>query len=381
MDTRQAVSADKENLKDLWKNSFHFEDSFINWYFDKVFEPENTLVTTDKSHIMSSLSVMEQTLNISGCNVKTAYISGLAVLPEYRNDDNMKSLVTDAIVAASRGGYILSMLIPSNYRFCERFGWRTAYSYKQYDITPEDLPEYRVNCRFERAQINDNTVFELNSIYKAFMKDKNAYALRDKKNWVLILEDLFYNFGGQCLILKDDENNAVGYILSIIRDKKMWVYEFAYTNRAAYENIIGFMNAHKLYVDKIAIKAAADDLSYLDFCDCREAVRYCPFAAARITDAKKALQIACTNLEGNFKIQIIDRLIEDNNKTFLLGAESAEETEEEAEVITDIGTLTQLFMGYISVSEACRMNLISGNAEALKKIFGKKNNYINMLLV
>ena len=58
-----------------------------------------------------------------------------------------------------------------------------------------------------------------------------------------------------------------------------------------------------------------------------------------------------------------------------------EETEEAADVITDIGTLTQLFMGYISVNEACRMNLISGNADFLKKIFGKKSNYINMLLI
>lgn len=381
METRQAVQKDKEKLKVLWENSFHYAKSFNEWYFEKVYDAENTMITFDGEKAISGLSIMPQTLVISDREVKSAYITGPALLPEYRNDDNMKALVSEAIASAAERGYVLSTLIPSNYRFYERFGWRTAYSYKQYDITPEDLPEYRVGYTFERAALNDNTVLELSEIYKEFVSDKNAYAVRSRKNWTLILEDLFCNFDGKCITVKDEQKNAVGYILSIIRDRKMWVYEFAYKTRAAYENIIGFMNAHKLYVDKIAIKAAADDLSYLDFCDNREAVSFCPFAVARVNDVKKALEIASENLTESFKIQIIDRLVEKNNKVFELSGEAVTETDAEADVITDIGTFTQLFMGYISTAEACRMNLVSGNAELLERIFRKKNNYINMLIV
>lgn len=381
METRQAVPKDKESLKELWENSFHYTKSFNDWYFDNVYKSENTLITYENEKTAASLSIMPQTLVLSGAEVKGAYISGLAVLPEYRNDENMKNLISEAIVSIAQRGYVLSTLIPPDYRFYERFGWRVSYAYKQYDITPSDLPEYRVNHTFEHSKITENTIFELSEIYKSFTADKNAYALRSKENWKLILEDLFMNFGGHCILVKDEEKNAVGYILSIIRDRKMWVYEFAYKTRSAYENIIGYMRAHKLYVDDIAVKAAADDLSYLDFCDNREAVRFCPFAAARITDAKKALEIATANLEESFKIQIIDRLIETNNRTFLLSGADVSETDETADVTTDIGTLTQLFMGYISVKEACRMNLVSGNSQMLKRIFGKKNNYINMLLV
>lgn len=381
MEARQAVKNDKEKLKYLWSNSFHFTNTFIDWYFDKVFDAENTFITTERDKPISTFSIIPQTLNLSGCEVKAAYTAGVATLPEYRNDENTKQLLSDMLVASAQHGYVLSMLIPPSYRFYERYGWRTTYSYKQYDITPADLPEYRVRGSFERAEINDNTVFALNDIYGEFMRDKNAYALRDKNSWVLILEDLIENFDGKCFILRDEDNKAVGYILAIIRDKKMWIYEFAYKNRAAYESIVGFMYAHGLYVDKLAIKAAADDLSYLDFCDCREALTVCPFAAARIIDAKKALTIASTNLDEGFKLQIVDRLVEENNKTFMLSKEGVQITEEDADVVTDIGTLTQLFMGYISVAEACRMNLISGSSELLKRIFGKKSNYINMLLV
>lgn len=381
METRQAIQKDKKSLKELWENSFHYAKSFNDWYFDKVFEAENTLITFDNEKAVSSVSIMPQSLNLSGCEVKTAYLSGLTVLPEYRNDENMKALISEAIAFVASRGYVLSTLLPPSYRFYERFGWRTSYSYKQYDISPSDLPEYRVNYTFDHAAISENTIFELSDIYKEFTSDKNAYALRSKENWELILEDLFCNFGGHCIIVRDENKKPVGYILSIIRDKKMWVYELAYKTRAAYENIMGYMNSHKLYVDSIAIKAPADDLSYLDFCDNREAVGYRPFVAARITEAKKALEIATASLTDGFKIQVVDRLIEANNKTFALSSEGVVETDETADVITDIGTLTQLFMGYISVKEACRMNLISGDEQKLKQIFGKKNNYINMLLV
>jgi len=197
----------------------------------------------------------------------------------------------------------------------------------------------------------------------------------------LILEDLFGNFGGKCVIFHDLQNNPAGYMLYIIRDRKMCIYEFAYKNRAAYESLMGFVRSHELNVDSVAIKAPADDLSYLDFCDNRMAVHFCPFAMTRISNARRALKIASVNCFEKFNFQIIDRLIENNNKTFMVCNGEAFETEEPADVITDIGTLTQMFIGYIDVDDAKRMNLISGNDELLKMIFEKKNNYINMLLL
>ena len=160
----------------------------------------------------------------------------------------------------------------------------------------------------------------------------------------------------------------------------MWVYEYAYKDRNSYESIMGYIHANALNIDNVAIKAPVNDISYLDFCDNREAVKLCPFAMARITDAKKALQIASSNVDISFKIQIVDRLIEGNNKTFLISGGNIEETTDTADVVTDIGTLTQLFMGYLSVDDIIRMNLIGGNGEILKYLFDKKNNYINMLL-
>ena len=380
METRISTNKDKEMLKELWANSFNYTEQFLDWYFDNVFTPENTLITTEFSNPIFSVSIIPQKLTVSGQEVNSAYISGIAIPPEHRNEENMKNHISATISAAAQKGYLLSTIIPTNYKFYEKYGWRVCYNYKQYDIAPSDLPEYQVRGSFVRAKITDTSITALSDIYADFTASKNAYAKRSAENWRLILEDLFSNFGGKCVVFKNQNDIPTGYILYIIRDRKMGIYEFCYKDRTAYESLIGFINAHKLNIESVAIKASADDLSHLDFCDRRDAVRLYPFAAARITNAKDALEPFAAACTESFKLQIIDRLIEENNQTFLISDGEVSRTEEPADVITDIGTLTQLFMGYISAEEARRMNLISGNSAYLDKMFCKKNNYINMLL-
>ncbi len=381
MQTKKAQKKDKEMLKKLWEISLKASKPFLNWYFERVFNPDNTFITSDDVGTISSFSIIPQNIKLSGVVAEVAYISGLAIPPEYRDEDTIKKQLADVVKEVSDMNCLLSVVIPENYKFYERYGWRTAYNYKQYDIKPSDLPAYCVKNNIKRAQISDNIIAELSQIYDDFMKNKNAYVIRTNSDWSLILEDLSENFGGHCVIFTDSENQPAGYILYIIRDKKMGVYEFAYKNRTAYESIMGFIRQHEPDINNVVIKAAIDDLSYLDFCDNREAVRFCPFAMARLSDAKRALEIASVNSDKSFKFQIIDRLVEKNNKTFSICNGEVNQTDEEADVVTDIGALTQMFMGYISVDEAKRMNLITGKEEYLKQIFGKKVNYINMLLI
>lgn len=379
---RMAEAKDKKNLKKLWEDSLPYTNGFIEWYFEKAYNNEDTIVTEDSGEIKASISLKPKKLKISGFEADAVYLCGQAVLPEMREDSFFNLQLIEAFKAVSQKDYLLSLVVPSEYRFWEKYGWRTVYSYKQYSIKHDDLPAYTVQMDVERVrEVTSDTAAKLNDIYMSFMADKNAYALRNECTWRLIIEDLQRNFGGKCVIFNDRQGMPVGYMLYILRDRKMGVYEFAYKNRLAYESIMGFVRAHKNESDSVEIKAPVNDLSHLDFCDRRDAVRYCPFAMARISDAKKVLSIASAKLEEGFNIQVVDRFVEKNNRIFYLAGANTEETDNNADVAVDIGTLTQMFMGYIDADEAKRMNLLSGKAELLKKIFDKKNNYINMLLI
>lgn len=382
MQTILATRNEKDELKKLWKSSFHYTQSFIDWYFEKAFVPEDTLIFRTETQIPAAASTLiPQTVMLGNKPVGAAYLSGLAMLPEYRSEENQTQQLIDTLTAAGERNFAISIMIPPNYKFYERFGWRVAYHYKQYDISPADLPAYRISGTVERPENTPETRARLSEIYQQFVQDKNGYTLRSDENWDMILEDLIQNFGGQCVLLKDATGTAIGYLLMIIRDKKMGIYEFAYKNRAAYESLIGFIASHQLWVETVSVKAAADDLSYLDFADRRDAVTLCPFAMARINNVEMALKLAAEEFTGSVRLQVIDRLIPENSKTFAINASEVTQTEEEPQVITDIGTLTQLFMGYISIKDAVRMNFLSGDAGLLTGMFRKKNNYINMLLI
>ena len=374
METRISSKKDKEVIKELWENSGVYSSDFTEWYFENMFLPENTVISAEEGTPMATFAVVPQKLRISGYEAETAYISGINILPEYKSRE--KNVIGDMMIAVK--DYLLSVVVPRDYRLFEQCGWRTTYEYKQYNIKPSDIPPYSARGRFLRADINSDTISALSKVYQKFMQDKNAYTLRNKDEWKLILEDLYYNFGGRCVIYYDSDNNPAGYMLMIANCKKLSVYEFAYCDRSAYESMMGFVRGHDVEIAEI--KVSANDMGYLDFCNNRSAVSLHTFAMARITDVKKVLGIVASKLEDSFKIQVIDRLVEENNKTFILGGETVE-TDEEPDVITDIGTLTQMFMGYLGVDDVCRLNLVSGNAALLKKIFGKKSNYINMLLL
>ena len=382
MSTRISGIMDKKLIRQLWEDSLSYTDRFMDWYFERAYYPEDTLIEEAGSMVFSSTTIMPQKLNISGFEASCAYICGEAVPPEYRREPDERARLGGVLNEVAQRNCLLSIVVPSSYKFYEKYGWRTAYSYKQYSIKPSDLPAYEVRGPITRVKaVSEKTISDMNDIYMNYMSDKNAYALRSPKMWSLILEDLQQNFGGKCIIVKNTRGENVGYMLYVVRDRRMGVYEFAYKTRDAYESIMGFIRAHENQIDSVEIKAPANDLSHLDFCDRRDAVRYCPFAMARITDAEKALSIASAKLEDSFNIQIVDRQLERNNGSFKLAGAETEETDEAADVITDIGTLTQLFMGYIDAGEAKRLNLVRGDENLLKKIFDKKNNYINMLLI
>ena len=99
----------------------------------------------------------------------------------------------------------------------------------------------------------------------------------------------------------------------------------------------------------------------------------------QIDDVQKMLELLAEGFAGQFRLQIIDRLMEGNNRTFAVDGQAVSAVDGTADVVTDIGTFTQLALGYISPEEAVRMNMLSGKAELVDAFFQKGVNYINML--
>ncbi len=379
MHSRIASKADIKAIRKMWDEFYGYSTNFTQWFFNRAFYSQNSLVVCQDSQLIASSGFIPHKMNLNNDTVDCAYIAGFVTLPEYRSESTEKQLLADTLLSINDRDIPISLIVPHSYKFYEKYGFSTCYSFKQYNITPDDIPAFTIKGSIERHKISDTVIDALNTVYEEYTSDMNATLLRNEENWKLILEDLIGNFGGKIAILKDEENNPSGYMLYVLKNGHFAVYEMAYTTRKAYEGLMAYIKAHDVQVTKITIKAPVNDLSYLDFCDSRNTASICPFVMARINNVRNILEYLSKDFSGNVRLQIIDRLIEDNNRTFAISNSEVIKIDTDCDVATDVGTLAMLVLGYISIEEAKKLNLISGDSSLLKGLFEKKNNYINML--
>lgn len=384
MQLRRISEIDNEQLKSIFQYNIACPTSYTDWYFENCRKNTISSVIEENGRIFSVIERTPYTLSVRGVPVKSEYISTIATLPEYRGKGCARELVTDTLTDMKNNGSVICFAVPPSYKMFDKFGFRLTHRFTQYNIDIKQIPNFSMNSSVERVNVNDVMIAVLSGIYEKYMYDKNGYVIRTPQSWRLILEDLQNNFGGHIALIRNSDSIPVGYIMYIIKERKMHIYEMAYVNHSAYASIMAYIRSHITQIDTVAIKAPSGDLSFLDFTDNRTAVGLYPFVTSRITDVRKALEIAASNgFAGSISIKVVDRIIEDNNAVFAVSASSAEVLPESeiADVVCDVGTLTQLFMGFLSPAEAEKMNLLGGDVKRLNTLFTKTDNFMNMLLV
>lgn len=377
MNTRIATKADINLIKSIWENSGE-NKIFSGWFFDKIFYSDNAVITEEENNALACACTVGYTLDINNMRLAASHIVSMRANPENKKAEVLNTLAADTLGFIAGKGIPIAFTVPDNYKFFEKYGFSLCYDYMQYDITSEDIPAYEVSAKvFRPDSFDSETVTMLNSVYEKFIANKNGSVIRTPENWRYIADDLYHNFDGRCVILKNDQNEPIAYMFYILRDSKLGVYELCYIDKGAYEQSLGLIKAFSC--DRISLKVPSNDLFYMSFCDKRMAVMRCPFAAARITNVRAILELFADNADDDIRLQIIDRVMGENNKTFTFSEGSVIAIETDANVATDIGTLTQLVLGYLSVDEAFELNLIKGDASRLKSLFKKQTTYINML--
>lgn len=377
MQIRTAIPTDTPKLKPLWQYCFGYSEPFLSWSFERNSIPANELVAEENGMIAASARISPYAVSLCSQAVSAAYLSGICVAPQMRGRGLLRMMLGESISMMRGRGNVVSLVIPHDYNTFEKFGWRTCYFYKQYQLSPSDIPAYSMGGRIVPYTLSDTNYEPFQSVYSAFTSDKNGYIRRTAETWRLIMEDVLHNFGGHCVLFYDDNGQPCGYLLYLLHGSSLQVYELAYTNRLAYKSLMAYLKSHASQVDSISIKAPSSDLSHFDFCNSRSAVSLYPFVMARITDVRAALLIASNNFSGSTCLQVIDRFIPANSGTFLVTHGDVQSTDATADAVLDIGTLSQLFCGALSPHEAHILDLVDGTLPS--GLFYKQNNFISML--
>ncbi len=171
-DVHFPVEEDIPSLKELWHISFGDDYEYINEFFNKAFEKENTLVIGDGEKVVSALYLIESRILKDGKAYKAYYVYAVATLPSHRGMGLMTLLLNRADDLAKHRDIAYLFLVPANaelYETYKKSGYETGFFYKEDLIKRKSVscnckseaPDYDLymTCR-NSFPVNESVVFE-----------------------------------------------------------------------------------------------------------------------------------------------------------------------------------------------------------------------------
>lgn len=364
-----ATDTDKENIKNLWAIAFDEQEPFLSGYFDGFWNVKNAIIVKENEKLIGALQMIPYTLSVRNTSLGSSYIVGVSVLPEERKKGHSKTLMYRCLKEQKKRGEAISVLIPFNYEFYEKLGYSLCYELGVFETNAQNMQKFDSSFSFKVMNLPDYG--DLNEAYNLFCIGKSGYNKRTERDW----EYIFFEhklFGG-CIYGMYDENGILGYVSYIKNKDKLFIRELVYENQDALYCLLSFIKDNFKDVKNIKIRTAANEKAI--------PLNTVPYAMARIVDVSLALKD--TDIK-DLKINISDDFFPENSGTYMMtGGKISKTDSKDYDAKMDIGTFTQLFMGYSSSFELAntkKLNAEKDVLEKLDKIFPKMNNYINHIM-
>ena len=168
-------------LKKLWKDGFEDEDSYIDFFFDNRFKPENTFVYMENNSPVSIASVLNASIYHNGAFLPAGYIYGVTTSNAYRGNG-----FSSAIIEHINSIYPAAFLVPATeglFNFYEKQGFMPAFSLIEYNLYAHDLGTPRKNLKTEIVYPDEYKCIRdshfINDGYVCWDTEAIAYALAE----------------------------------------------------------------------------------------------------------------------------------------------------------------------------------------------------------
>lgn len=393
MNIRYAIEKDKKQIISLWDYCFEDGEDFINYYFENVYDEENTLVVEEDDEILSSLQLNKYKIRLRDNDYKISYIVGVSSKPEIRGLGYMKNLMVNALDELYERGEIVSILMAIDYRLYRRYGFEHCYDQIEYTIRTEELFKFKLTSKLRRASLNDAKT--LADIYREAMKTLNGYTIRDEEYFKTFIKEIESENGR---VYINEDNDSKSYIAYYIQGDTFFVRELIYSGVSSLKCILAYIYNHNTQCKTTVINSPVDDkirlvVENLKTCE----IKLVPFMAGRVINFKKYIDTLnldsekIKSLEGKFiNIKVNDKYIKQNDGVFKIsiidGKIISEKVEENYSLELNINSIAQLAFSYLSIEEVFMLNEIDENSfsddqkSILKALFEKKVNYIDELV-
>ncbi|MFQ7446953.1 enhanced intracellular survival protein Eis [Intestinibacter bartlettii] len=391
MNIRYAKPIDKDQVVSVWNYCFEDGEDFVKYYFENVYDENNTIIIEENDEVLSALQLNKYTIDLRDNKYDVSYVVGVSSKPEVRGLGYMKHLMTYTLEELYKNGEIVSLLMAIDYRLYKRYGFDHCYDQIQYNLRTDELLGFRLSSKLRKATFEDAET--LSRIYTKAMESLNGYAVRDEAYFNRFIKEVSSESG---YIYIDEENNS--YIAYYIQGDTFFVRELIYNNISSLKSMLAYIYNHNTQCKKTVINAPVDDkikliIANLKTCE----IKLIPFMAGRVINFEKYIEsLNSCNIDTqkinneSIKIKVIDKYINQNNSVFKISVcdnkIKIQRVEEDCDIELDINSITQLAFSYLNTDEIFMLNeidessLINTQKELLNALFEKRINYIDELV-
>lgn len=220
---RFADENDLPQIINLWNSSFPEDKSFGEWFFDKTYKPENTLVYETDGKIISMLQRIPYEIKNIGA---VTYIFGACTQKDFRGKGIMAELIDYSEKIDRNNGIKASILIPQQkglFDFYAKFGYSPEFKISSKIFTNQNEMDHS----FYFAECSSEDIEKLNNLYETTLADTN-YVVRDFEYWKEQIE-MFNSLGGKVFCL-NDKDRIVSYAF-VWNDESVVIQELLGMNK------------------------------------------------------------------------------------------------------------------------------------------------------
>ena len=391
MNIRYAKPIDKDQVVSVWNYCFEDGEDFVKYYFENVYDENNTIIIEENDEVLSALQLNKYTIDLRDNKYDVSYVVGVSSKPEVRGLGYMKHLMAYTLEELYKNGEIVSLLMAIDYRLYKRYGFDHCYDQIQYNLRTDELLGFRLSSKLRKATFEDAET--LSRIYTKAMESLNGYAVRDEAYFNRFMKEVSSESG---YIYIDEENNS--YIAYYIQGDTFFVRELIYNNISSLKSMLAYIYNHNTQCKKTVINAPVDDkikliIANLKTCE----IKLIPFMAGRVINFEKYIEsLNSCNIDTQkinnkyIKIKVIDKYIKQNNSVFKISVcdnkIKIQRVEEDCDIELNINSITQLAFSYLNTDEIFILNeidessLINTQKELLNALFEKRINYIDELV-
>lgn len=290
------------DVRKLFESGFNESAEWTDWFFNKVYNDENALLSTVNSQPASFLMLDPYRLKLADRTVDMSYLSCATTARQLRGQGHMGRLIKDALMEAASRGQALVALIPAStrlYFFYDRFDFATIF--------------YADELRYTSLHnfVYDERFVEVQPAYEHFSQLETARrsaVLHSRQNFENALTDNALD-GGAVISIADRETGAPAAMLfATIGEHAAVVREILAVSEAATDSILHLLRQRIGERMIIVWTAPSDNPSLLR-----------SRGMGRIVSVEKLLEAIASQYPSTDQvIRVRDRVLSDNDGVFII---------------------------------------------------------------